>query len=85
MRYILLRTLIDYDAEEDSAGSPRTDRPPVLCETRGEAEAALEEWRGSGPELVERDWSVWEVVDGQCVQRSVVFKDGHPEIQSPTA
>ena len=86
MRYLVLRS-----EETEEPGGPgddglvnaglcaRTDRAPVPCRTRGEAEAALREWYVNSDG--ERDWSVWELVDGEYRQRSVVFKDSQPEIQ----
>lgn len=90
MQYIVLRTVVDLDADGDDThnGPTHVDQPPLLCDTRGAAESALTEWiqairavpaTGIGSY---HDWSVWEVVDGKCRQRSVVFKDGNPEIQS---
>lgn len=77
-RYIVLRTTIDLETEDERP--PHIDQPPLLCGTRGEAETALGDWiAGDGDD---HDWSVWEVVDGKCRRRSVVFKDGSPEIQS---
>jgi hypothetical protein len=85
MKYIVLRTTVELEDVGDIHGHETyADQPPLLCGTRGEAEAALEEWIvGWRPALDNhRDWSVWEVVDGRCLQRSVTFKDGKPEIQS---
>lgn len=80
-RYIVLRSANEFEDGDDKREVPvRDERPPILCETRGEAETALGEWiAGTGDD---HDWSVWEVVDGKCRRRSIVFKDGNPEIQS---
>ena len=73
-RYIICTT----EEQEVEPGRDETVVcPPVLCDTRGQAEGELARIQGG-----ERDWSVWEVVNGRCQQRSVVFKDGKPEIQS---
>ena len=80
MRYIVLRTVVDLDAGEDGTDGTHVDQPPLLCATRGDAERALAEWVDGTPEG--RDWSVWEILDGKCRQRAIVFKSGNPEIQS---
>ena len=74
-RYVICTTEVvevEHDREEP------VHRPPVLCETRGEAEGELARvWDDH-----DRDWSVWEMVNGRAQRRSVVFKDGKPESQS---
>jgi len=58
---------------------------PILCSTKEEAEALLVKTPSSmdeDPDGMAWDWSVFEVVDGKCHQRSVIWKpDGSPEIQ----
>lgn len=57
---------------------------PVLCETKEAAEAVLAETPSSMDEDEDGmawDWSVFEVVDGKCRQRSVVWASGSPQIQ----
>lgn len=56
-------------------------KPPVLCESKAEAEEALKGiWdRNDGSEW---DWAVFEVINGKCERRSVVGALGRPKIQS---
>jgi len=79
MRYIVLLAV----GEEEPCMFHEV-RPPVLCGTRGEAEAEIKRIHDLA-ETEEVDWCVYEVVDGKCQQRTVVFKDGHPEIQNQSA
>lgn len=55
-------------------------KPPILCESKGRAEDAIEDITGKDDGSV-WDWSVFEVVDGRCERRAVVFSSGRPEIQ----
>jgi hypothetical protein len=50
---------------------------PRLCSSKEQAEALI----GAAAGRDAKDWSVFEVVDGRCVRRSVVFKAEGPEVQ----
>jgi len=69
MQYIVCRIRAANDEAGPDEVPPVMVLPPLLCRTKEEAEAAVLK----AHQEEDMDWSLWEIVDGRCVQRSVIF------------
>lgn len=84
-QYLVLTA--EREEHEDTPGFEDM-RTPVLYGTPEEALAFIKGWMSPGDrgwmspgDRPDRDWMLFEVLDGRCRQLSVVFKDGDPEIE----
>ena len=77
IRYVVTTVLEEMDGPGDDGPTMVIQQPPALCSSKEDAEALI----GAAAGQDGRDWAVYEVVDGRCSARSVVFKDGAAEIQ----
>lgn len=76
MRYIVTRTLEEVDGPGLDGPGLTIHQPPVLCETDVEVREAIAEVTAH----TDRDFSLWEVVDGRCVSRSITHLHDRMEI-----
>lgn len=76
VKYVVTTATAEYDSVGEDSVLTYAMQPPVLCGSRAEAEAALQEWMEEHRGAPDDDWSVFEVVDGRCSHRAITFEEG---------